>query len=267
MKFSKKANLHIHTLTSDGIYTTRKILKEAKKRGMDIVSITDHNAIKGSVKACKIAKDFGLTVIPGIEIYFRMNKKAYEILAYFKTPEILKRFYKELRSGKTLTPHFKKVEELCEMVEKYNGVMIVPHLFSYKGLFRDGIKGSFSAVERVSSHKGRWHNKKSLHFLENKDFIQFGSGDLHVYKSSLESYYTLCESMKEITVDAIWRNLKKEEKTILFTPVDKQMSYPKMYFQSLVRTVFPLVPFLLKQFLIGMRFRIQHFKIASQEES
>lgn len=262
MRYQKKANLHIHTLTSDGIYTTKKILKEAKRRDVDIISITDHNAIKGSLKACKLASDFDITVIPGIEIYFRMNGKQYEILAYFKTPEILTAFYRELRCGKTLTPHFSKVEDLCAMVEKHDGVIIVPHLFSYKGLFRDGVKGSFSAVERVSSHKGSWHNKKSLNFLEGKEFIQFGSSDLHVYKSDLSAYYTLLESFEEIDLDAIWANLRKEKETIIFIPIDKQMTYHKIYFQSLVRMAIPLIPFLLKQFYIGMKHRVAYYKLS-----
>ena len=38
-------DLHVHTVNSDGDFTTLETLVEAEKQGIEILSITDHNNI------------------------------------------------------------------------------------------------------------------------------------------------------------------------------------------------------------------------------
>ena len=63
-----KLDLHIHSQYSeDGIGSPEEIIKNLKRRGLQGMTITDHNTLEGSLKAIKIApKDF--IVIPGVEI-------------------------------------------------------------------------------------------------------------------------------------------------------------------------------------------------------
>ena len=64
-----KADLHIHSYYSvDGLLSPRKILLLARKKGINVVAITDHNTIKGGLKAKEFEKSIGIKVIVGAEI-------------------------------------------------------------------------------------------------------------------------------------------------------------------------------------------------------
>jgi predicted metal-dependent phosphoesterase TrpH len=63
------ADLHIHSIYSyDGTTSISSILGRARQIGLDVIAITDHDEITGSLKAVEFAPNFGIEVIPGIEI-------------------------------------------------------------------------------------------------------------------------------------------------------------------------------------------------------
>src|SRR5215510_12510063 len=63
------ADLHIHSIYSyDGTASIESILGQAKKIGLDVIAITDHDEINGALKAFELASNYGIEVIPGIEI-------------------------------------------------------------------------------------------------------------------------------------------------------------------------------------------------------
>lgn len=63
------ADLHIHTDHSfDGTASVREVLAAAKSAGLDVIAITDHDQIAGSLQAVQLAPDYGLQAIAGIEI-------------------------------------------------------------------------------------------------------------------------------------------------------------------------------------------------------
>jgi predicted metal-dependent phosphoesterase TrpH len=63
------ADLHIHTIYSyDGTASVPAVLRHAKQIGLEVIAITDHDEITGSLKALELAPDYGLEVIPGIEV-------------------------------------------------------------------------------------------------------------------------------------------------------------------------------------------------------
>jgi histidinol phosphatase-like PHP family hydrolase len=59
---------HLHSKASDGAWTPSEVVEEAKKRGIDIIALTDHDTTYGVKEAMKRAKELGMKVIPGIEI-------------------------------------------------------------------------------------------------------------------------------------------------------------------------------------------------------
>jgi len=65
-----KADLHIHTVYSDGSSTVEEVLRKAVLLGLDTIAITDHNEIEGALKARETAERWGLAVdvIVGEEI-------------------------------------------------------------------------------------------------------------------------------------------------------------------------------------------------------
>jgi len=63
------ADLHIHTIYSyDGTASVPAVLTRAKQIGLDVIAITDHDEIAGSLKALELAPQYGVEVIPAIEI-------------------------------------------------------------------------------------------------------------------------------------------------------------------------------------------------------
>ena len=63
------ADLHIHSIYSyDGTASIPAILKRSRQVGLDVIAITDHDEITGSLKALELASNYGIEVIPGIEI-------------------------------------------------------------------------------------------------------------------------------------------------------------------------------------------------------
>jgi len=65
------ADLHIHTCLSpcaDLDMTPIKIVREALKRNLSLISITDHNSAQNVAAVIAAARDSDLSVIPGIEV-------------------------------------------------------------------------------------------------------------------------------------------------------------------------------------------------------
>ncbi len=63
------ADLHTHTIYSyDGTASVPAVLARAKQIGLDVIAITDHDVMTGSLKALELAPRYGLEVIPAIEV-------------------------------------------------------------------------------------------------------------------------------------------------------------------------------------------------------
>ncbi len=63
-----KIDLHIHSKSSDGIFSFEEIIGEAKHRGIGFLSITDHDNIDCQSKAADSAKAAGIRYITGVEL-------------------------------------------------------------------------------------------------------------------------------------------------------------------------------------------------------
>lgn len=64
------ADLHIHTVYSwDGMSAVSAVLKRAAEHTcLDVIAITDHDAIRGALEARDLAPSYGMEVIAGCEI-------------------------------------------------------------------------------------------------------------------------------------------------------------------------------------------------------
>jgi predicted metal-dependent phosphoesterase TrpH len=64
-----KIDLQVHTKTgSDGLLPVEEVLAEAKKRGIEVLSITDHDSIEAQPRAIELARNYGITYITGVEL-------------------------------------------------------------------------------------------------------------------------------------------------------------------------------------------------------
>ena len=62
-----KKDLHMHTLYSDGALTPKEVIDMRVAEGYELLAITDHDGIGGSVAGFPYAKEIGLPFIYGIE--------------------------------------------------------------------------------------------------------------------------------------------------------------------------------------------------------
>jgi len=76
------ADLHIHTHYSDGTLSCREVIEKAKKKGIKCIAISDHDTFQGIDSAIKIALEFDMEIIAGIELSSELNGKDVHILGY-----------------------------------------------------------------------------------------------------------------------------------------------------------------------------------------
>jgi len=62
------ADLHLHTMYSDGTFTPRELVKRSRALGINIIAITDHDSIEGVFPAMAAGEKLGVRVIPGVEL-------------------------------------------------------------------------------------------------------------------------------------------------------------------------------------------------------
>lgn len=158
-----KIDLHIHTSTgSDGSLSLEEVFAEAMKRNIDLLSITDHDAIEHQGQALALATQYGITYITGVElnVTFPHPRKAVslDLLGYnydYTNPALREKLriirrHRETRGQQimdNLNAEFRKErlplltgEDLRKMQESVDGILGRPHIADYlvkKGVVND----------------------------------------------------------------------------------------------------------------------------------
>ncbi len=116
-------DMHVHTTTSDGLWSPTEIVRLAKERGLSGLAITDHDTLDGLAEAAEAAEKFGVKLIFGVELSTEVTEadEPYEVhmLGYFPgldlpdAPQLLARLREQQQSrrGRGL----KMVEKLAEL--------------------------------------------------------------------------------------------------------------------------------------------------------
>lgn len=82
-----KIDLHMHTTISDGTDRPEEILENARKAGLSVFSVTDHDAVKCSTILPKLLRKGDPDFISGVEFSCKDEKGKYHILGYGYDPE------------------------------------------------------------------------------------------------------------------------------------------------------------------------------------
>ncbi len=159
-----KIDLHIHTKTgSDGNLSVEEVFKEAKKRSIDLMSVTDHDSIDCQERAIVLARQYGIAYITGVELnvtfQYPGNKPAsLDFLGYrydignqgLKNKLQLLREHREARARQILArlnvefdkeniPRFTE-KDLKNIQDSVDGAFGRPHIANY--LVEKGIVGN-----------------------------------------------------------------------------------------------------------------------------
>jgi predicted metal-dependent phosphoesterase TrpH len=160
-----RIDLHIHTKTcSDGNMTIEEVFQEAKKRNINLISITDHDSVDCQNRAIALAKKQGMSYVTGIELnvtfYYPEGDKdvSLDFLGYgydasnqeLKNKLQLLREHREKRALQilaNLNAEFEKEgidkfteEDIKKIEDSVDGVFGRPHIANYlieKGIVKD----------------------------------------------------------------------------------------------------------------------------------
>ena len=78
-----KADLHLHTIFSDGALSPSELIERARHAGLTTISITDHDHTGALDEAAPLAARSGIVVIPGVELSTVVGEADVHILGYF----------------------------------------------------------------------------------------------------------------------------------------------------------------------------------------
>ncbi len=163
-----KFDLHIHTKYSfDCNSKPERIVKIAKKRGMDGIAVTDHDNIEGWNHMIEAVKKSGLMLVLGEEIRVRDNNGSYEILGLFLNEKI--------KLG--------GFNEIVDQIKQQGGIACLPHPFDpFKVKFnnRDSLAKKIDAVEVFNARVIRSiYNKKAFDFAKKHNLGMTAGSDAH----------------------------------------------------------------------------------------
>jgi len=198
-----KIDLHVHSKYSYDCYLEPKIIiKIAKKRNLDGISITDHNSLKGSKEAKEIAKDF--LIIDGSEIKTTIG----EIIGYG--------IQEEINSGQSI---YETIDEIHEQ----GGIAIAPHPFDmfrrYNG--KNIVKG----IDGIEIFNSRcilnFFNYKAVKKAKELNLPMIAGSDAHTTEE-IGKAFTLFDSNSDI-IKMIRKGLCKPQ---------GKLSYPTVHLKS-----------------------------------
>ena len=81
-----RIDLHTHSAASDGTDTPGDLVRAAAAAGLDVVALTDHDAMSGWAEAGRAADEVGITLVPGLEISTRLGHRGVHLLGYLPDP-------------------------------------------------------------------------------------------------------------------------------------------------------------------------------------
>ncbi|MDZ7756670.1 PHP domain-containing protein [Rhodohalobacter sp.] len=110
-----KADLHTHTIASDGAYSAEELLEKAAEKKLKIISITDHDTIKGYLSAKDKARELNIDLIPGVEVSAVWKSREVHILIYC-FDENNEEFRKMLLNQKRA--RIRRMERIVEKLQK-----------------------------------------------------------------------------------------------------------------------------------------------------
>jgi predicted metal-dependent phosphoesterase TrpH len=179
---------HIHSnYSGDATPTPAQIINRSKEIGLDAIAIADHNTLKGSQEALKIAEKMDdFLVIPAMEVTTTKG----HIVALGITEEVQK--------GKS-------PEETIVDIRSHGGIAIVPHPFvRYREGLCDYVEDlDIDAIETLNSRYifgiSNWRARK---LAEKMGIPQIGSSDAH-FLGAIGSCVTELEA--DLTTDSVIR--------------------------------------------------------------
>lgn len=110
-----RADLHLHSNCSDGLYSPRHLIMAAAEAGLSAAALTDHDTMSGIDEAMQTGAACGIETVPGVEISSYENGLEIHLLGYYPAyPDALSVQLSDVRRDR-----FKR---MALMVERLNNL-------------------------------------------------------------------------------------------------------------------------------------------------
>ncbi len=115
MKSILNADLHCHSVVSDGTLTPEALAQRAKTNGVELWALTDHDEIGGQARALKAAQSLDLPYLSGVEISVTFAQKTVHIvgLGFDTSDPLINEGLKATRGGRE-----QRAKEMSLQLEK-----------------------------------------------------------------------------------------------------------------------------------------------------
>lgn len=215
-------DLHIHSVLSpcgDVLMTPNNIFNMANLKGLNIISITDHNSMKQLTVCETLSHSYDLLWIPGVEITVAEN---FDVLCYFKTIKdaliidgLLEKYLPKIPN----TPDLYGEQSLCDIddntIESFEYLLInplnlslnsliellapYPHIMVYAHIDKPSRSG-IAYLDQVPLDGIEYRNPK---LKQTKTDLH--SSDAHQITDILEVTDDNQIDLDELTIDAFFR--------------------------------------------------------------
>lgn len=213
-----RGDLHIHSTASDGSLSPRQIVKLAKSRGIDTIAISDHNSIDGLAEASEAGKEYGVSVIPAIELSTRFNDESIHILGYFRNEKFNSTDFQQiLKLVKTHGAHklrkvllgFRKHQTFNKYLSSSEGIYLLrafgaavvlahPVRISEKNLL-SLLSMPFDGIEAKYCRSNDYYTNLFINVALKKFSFYTGGSDFHTNKVSDHKHSLIGEPYLEST--------------------------------------------------------------------
>ena len=117
-----RADLHSHTIYSDGVLTPLELIERAKNNNIDVLAITDHDGFMGSKIGYELANELGIKVIYGMELSTESNNESIHILCYFSKPNDDNELFKLMETQRLNRK--KRAYEIVKLLKMHFGICL-----------------------------------------------------------------------------------------------------------------------------------------------
>ena len=166
------ADLHLHTLASDGLIGARDLVDHVEaETDLDVIAVTDHDETSAALEAREWAsrRGYRVQVIPGVEVTTRDG----HLLALFVEER---------------PPAFGTLERTADWVRERDGICLAPHPFTHwtHSLSMRAMSCALGSnlvagVEVLNaSLAGRGSRRHALAWAREHGLAQVGSSDAHM---------------------------------------------------------------------------------------
>ena len=184
MKF---ADLHLHTMFSDGTFTPEELVLRAQNVGLACIALTDHDSVEGCERATAACANVKMEFISGTELTAEHDDTEVHVLGYFldtKNKVLLDRI------AKFQAVRQNRIREMCAALNKLGIPLKAESVFALanckspgrphvaRALVREKLIGNLDEAFEKYLKKGRpaWIPKTKMSALESIGLIHQAGG-------------------------------------------------------------------------------------------